>query len=264
MYDSIALINNDGYGAPELKKSYQGFTLKGFIIAVTIHIALLAGYMLIVYINQAKTKELPKNYNSPPVIIDIDLPPPIDEPIDPVIPKEIPSGKQDLSLLTPVPTKLELADDVIPKTQDELNKINVNAGRDGDSSVYVSNNGNIKIDDSKLDIIIKKDPGIDKIEPPTYRDFEVEKPPECTNLSQVRASMKYPELAIETRQEGKITIRVLVGLDGSVIKTDKIYGPEVFYDEVKDKVMNLQFTPGLQNNKPVKVWVSVPFNFNLK
>jgi outer membrane biosynthesis protein TonB len=41
-------------------------------------------------------------------------------------------------------------------------------------------------------------------------------------------------------------------------------GPDVFADEVKSKAMNLQFTPGLQNGKPVRVWVTVPFNFRLK
>jgi TonB family protein len=122
---------------------------------------------------------------------------------------------------------------------------------------------NIKIDDNKINDKIDKvvkDPDIDKI----YKDFEVDKSPECINLSQVKASMIYPDLAVQSGQEGKVTVKVLIGTDGSVIKVGSISGPEIFYEEVKDKVTNLQFTAGLQNNKPVKVWVLVPFFFRLK
>ena len=75
--------------------------------------------------------------------------------------------------------------------------------------------------------------------------------------------MNYPELAIETGIQGKVTVKVLVGPDGNVIKVGSLSGPEVFHSEVKDKARQLQFTPGLQSNKPVKVWVNVPFSFKL-
>jgi protein TonB len=76
--------------------------------------------------------------------------------------------------------------------------------------------------------------------------------------------MAYPQVAIEASIEGRVTVKVLVGPDGSVLKVGGISGPDVFHDEVADKSMNLQFTPGLQNGRPVKVWVTVPFNFKLK
>ena len=76
--------------------------------------------------------------------------------------------------------------------------------------------------------------------------------------------MKYPEIAREAGMEGRVTVKVLVGPDGNVIKVGSVSGPDVFHDEVRDKASDLQFTPGLQNGKPVKVWVTVPFNFKLK
>ena len=97
-----------------------------------------------------------------------------------------------------------------------------------------------------------------------YQSFEVEKAPECVNLQQVRSSMVYPPMAIEAQIEGKVTVKVLVDGDGSVIKVGSINGPDIFRDEVSSKSMQLQFTPGLQNGKPVKVWVTVPFVFKLK
>ena len=75
--------------------------------------------------------------------------------------------------------------------------------------------------------------------------------------------MQYPSVARESGIEGRVTVKVLVGPDGNVIKIGSVSGPDVFADEVREKSMNLQFTPGLQNGKPVKVWVTVPFNFKL-
>ncbi|HEY3251915.1 MAG TPA: TonB family protein [Ignavibacteria bacterium] len=261
MYDTIALINNDSYGAPELKRLYQGFTLKGFIIAVTIHIALVAAYMLFAYISEAKTKEIQTNPNEPRIFVFEDVPPPIDENEIPPIKEEITQKVKDLASLEPVPTKKEIADDIILKTQDELNNINTTTSREGDSLVASLDNDNIKIDD-KIDDKIKND--VKAVEDKIYKDSEVEKAPECINLSQVSLSMKYPETAVEIGAEGRVNVKVLVGTDGNVIKVGTISGPEIFYDEVKSKVRNLQFTAGLQNNTPVKVWVSVPFNFKLK
>ncbi len=263
MYDRIELINNNSYGAPELKKVYQGYALKGFIIAVTFHLVLIAVYMLIGYINEAKSKDIPVNPNKPIIVVDLDVPPPLDDREIPPVKDEIIQKVKNLSALEPVPTRKDLADDVILKTQIELNQIDNNVSRQGDSVLIVSNLNDINSKKNVIDNNIKKDikdVQIDKV----YKDYEVEKPPECLNLSQVKNLLKYPEIAIETEQEGRVTVSVLVGTDGSVIKVGSLKGPEVFYEEVRENVTNLRFTPGMQNNNPVKVWVSVPFHFNLK
>jgi len=263
MYDRIELINNNSYGAPELKKVYQVYALKGFIIAVTFHLFLIAVYMLVGYINEAKSKDIPVNQNRNFKIVELDIPPSLDDKDIPDVKDEIIQKVKDLSALNPVPTRKDLADDVILKTQIELNQLDNNVSRDGDSVITVSNLNDVNIKNDIIDNNIKKD--INDVQPDkTYKDFEVEKPPECLNLSTVKNQMQYPEIAVESGQEGRVTVSVLVGTDGSVIKVGSLKGPDIFYDEVKDKVKNLQFTPGLQNSTPVKVWVSVPFQFKLK
>jgi TonB family protein len=261
MNTEITLINNNCYGAPELKKAYQVFTLKGFIIAITIHIALVAAYMLFAYINESKAKDIPIN-NRDFKIVEIETPPSVDDEEIPLIKKEeVTHPVKDLASLEPKLVRKEDADDVVMKTQDELNKIEGNTGREGDSLIASLDGNKIKIDDSKMDIVIKKDSEVKK---GTYKEYEVEKAPVCINLQQVKSSLKYPELAIETGAEGRITVKVLVGEDGTVLKIGAVSGNELFHDEVKDKALDLQFTPGLQNNSAVKVWVTVPFNFKLK
>ncbi len=262
MNDNIILINNDGYGAPELKKLAQGFTMKGFIVAVTIHIALVASYMIFAYLNEAKAKEIPKNPREVIRVVEIETPPSIDEnEIPPVKQDEIVQKVKDLSSLQPLPVRKDIADDVVLKTQDQLDNITGTVSRDGDS-IVIANITDIKIDNNVI---------ADKIDNTTevpvkdvYTLSEVDVIPECINLPQVKAMMTYPALAQEIGLEGKVTVKVLVGADGNVVKIGSLSGPDLFYDEVKDKAMNLNFTPGLQSNKPVKVWVTVPFSFKLK
>ena len=262
MTDNIILINNDKYGAPELKKMAQGYTFKGFIIAVTLHIGLIAAYMLFAYIGESKAKDIPKNPNTPIYFVEIDAPPPVqDNDIPPVKPEDIIQQVKDLSSLEPQPVKKDLADDIVLKTQDELNNVNTSVSRDGDSLVFADKR-DIKIDDIKIDDKIKIDVKVpDKV---NYTISEVDVVPECINLAQINALMNYPALARDNGLQGKVTVKVLVGPDGSVIKVGSLTGPEIFYDEVKEKSRELRFTPGLQSNKPVKVWVHVPFNFKLQ
>jgi len=263
MGDRIRIINNDGYGAPELKRLYQAFTFKGLIIAVSIHLAFLAAYMLIAYLNEAKSKELENRKERKIIVVDpwkLEPPPPVDDNKLPP-PKEIGKTLKDPSQLEPV--RKEIAQDVVIKTQDDLNNLpDVPVSGENDSLVAMNNNGKTKIDNNKIENEIRKTdpPPVDII----YKDFEVEKPPQCQNLAQVNSSMQYPIIALEAGIEGRVSIQVLVGQEGSVIKVGKMNGNEVFYDELRSKVVNLEFTPGLQNNRPVKVWVTVPFTFRLQ
>src|SRR5262245_48982430 len=118
MNTEITLINNTGYGAPELKRSYQAFTFKGLLIALTIHIALIAGYMLFVYINESKANDIPVNKREIK-FVQIDVPPSLqDEVIPPVKEEPITQKVKDLASLQPEPVKKESADDVKLKTQD--------------------------------------------------------------------------------------------------------------------------------------------------
>ena len=89
-------------------------------------------------------------------------------------------------------------------------------------------------------------------------------PPECINLVEVRSTMVYPDSARDAGIEGRVVIKLLVDTSGSVEKTGKITGPEIFYNEVRTKAMALKFIPGVHNGEKVKVWVSVPFNFKLE
>lgn len=253
------------YGALEMKKVYMKNLRRGLEIAVIIHAVLLISYLALNMYNKVSAD----NNIKPPIIItleNIEVPPSVNDDIPKVEEvQDILKDVKDLTALTPDPVAKDKADELTIKTQDELDKINGNVSDNGDSVRYIgSTDGNTNIGNNDIkdnnDIIIKKPP----IEDRNFNPIDVEAIPECVNLDMVRASIKYPEVAVAANIEGRVTVKVLVGPEGNVIKIGNISGPEIFYDEVKDKAMDLQFTPGLLNGKAVKVWVNVPFNFRLK
>jgi protein TonB len=260
--DNIELMQDTGYGAPELKKSYQGFFTKGLIIAVIVHFVLVGGYLLINYVNKIKAEE--QNKQNQRIINVTDLEPPpsaTDEEPPPPKPLEVPpvAPPKDLTALTPEPVAKEKAQEQTIKTQQELEQIKTPVGSDSSKLTY---SGPVKVEEKKVEEKIEKKEKV--VEKSTYESFEVEKAPECVNLAQVRAAMQYPPAARDAGIEGRVTVKVLVGPEGTVIKVGSVSGPDAFRDEVMDKASQLQFTPGLQNGKPVKVWVTVPFSFKLK
>ena len=88
--------------------------------------------------------------------------------------------------------------------------------------------------------------------------------PVCLNIGEVRKMISYPPKAVKDSIEGRVIIKCLVDKEGQVEKTGVITGPDIFYPEIRRVALFLKFTPGKVNNYPVKVWVSVPFNFRLK
>ena len=248
------------YGAPELKRLYQKFLTRGLIVAVIL--ATILSVSSLAYILWAKEKEAreKENQNREITLADLDVPPPIDEvPIE--LPKDV--ALKDLSALAPEPVAKKLiTEEVQLKNQKELEEVKLPVASTGtdDPSKVTATEFSGKVEEKKVEEKVEKK---EEKKKDVFQQFEVEKAPVAVNLGSVKGSMRYPEIARQSGMEGRVVAKVLVGTDGSVIKVGGISGPEVFRDEVSDKVMNLQFTPALQGGQPVKCWVSVPFSFTL-
>ncbi len=247
------------YGAPELKKLYQKFLTKGLIVAVILHVVLIGGYVFAMYLEKVRAENEKEQQSREITLQDLDVPPPIDE-VPPELPKEV--ALKDLSALAPEPVAKKLVtEEVKLKSQKELEDVKLpvaSTGTDDPSKVTADFTG--KVQEKKVEEKVEKK---EEKKKDVFQQFEVEKAPVAVNLGSVKGSMRYPEIARQSGIEGRVVAKVLVGTDGSVIKVGGISGPDVFRDEVADKVMNLQFTPALQGGQPVKCWVSVPFSFTL-
>ena len=89
--------------------------------------------------------------------------------------------------------------------------------------------------------------------------WRVEKQPEPIK----NPAPKYPEIARKAGITGQVVVEVLVNKEGKVEAIGKVHGNEVFHEEAKKAAAQWTFTPAIQNDKPVKVWVSLPFRFQL-
>jgi len=252
----------------ELKKNYQKYFRRGFEIAVGIHLFVIGSFLLINHLKNLAAEENQRQTQQRIINVQMtDLEPPPaaneEEPPPPKAEEILSQPPKDLTALYPEPVAKEKADIQTIKTQKELSEIKTPVSSLGDSGKF-SYSGTVKIEEKKVEEKIVKEQIVKEKERTTDQSFEVEKAPECVNLTQVRSSMEYPALALDAGIEGKVTVKVLIGSEGEVLKVGSITGPDVFFEEVRNKSMLLQFTPGLQNGKPVKVWVSVPFNFKLK
>ncbi len=74
----------------------------------------------------------------------------------------------------------------------------------------------------------------------------------------------YPELAMKAGLEGKVWVKIWVDTEGrarevKILKSDS----DVFNQVTIDAAKQFLFTPAYIKDKPVSVWVSVPFNYKL-
>ena len=76
---------------------------------------------------------------------------------------------------------------------------------------------------------------------------------------------EYPAIARQAGIEGKVVLKLLVDLDGKVLDAKVLVSPHQSLSEAAIKAAkSSQFSPALQRDKPVRVWVAQPFDFKLR
>ena len=93
--------------------------------------------------------------------------------------------------------------------------------------------------------------------PDTYTYREVE--PEVTH----KVIPAYPDIAKLAAMDGNVIVRVFVGTDGRVKRAEIEKGNDLFNDAALEAVRQWRFTPALNNNQPVGVWVRIPIHFQI-
>jgi protein TonB len=102
-------------------------------------------------------------------------------------------------------------------------------------------------------------------DPDPNKFIVLEVKPSPLNLDVIKKRLVYPTLCREAGIEGKVYVRMLVNKNGRVEKTIIQKSPHpLLSEECLRHIDSLQFNPGIQGGKPVKVWVSIPFEFQLK
>ncbi|AOW19301.1 TonB family protein [Urechidicola croceus] len=135
---------------------------------------------------------------------------------------------------------------------------------DGDWKIF-SNIWNTSLPILTADLIATNEDIIINENNPDPNDFiNVDKEPIPTNLNSIRAAIGYPTAAKNAEIEGKVIVRILVGKDGDYIKHITIRNSHAILNKaIEPHLVNLKFTPALKDGKPLKYWVTIPFDFKL-
>ncbi len=98
---------------------------------------------------------------------------------------------------------------------------------------------------------------------PSPDDF-IDVSQEPREIEPIERLIVYPEAARRQGLEGTVVLQVLIDKDGSVEKAEVLKSDyDIFKDAAIDAIMRAHFTPAMQNDKPLKVWVTRRISFRL-
>jgi protein TonB len=231
------------YGRQELRKVLQKNYLKGLAVSVVLHSLILGSYYLVSYLGAEE--DIPTvrvrvlNYSElgpPPSLNPVHVPPAVGVTA---------MAKPSVGVPVPVPDA-EVSPEQTIATQEEMSMNPNPALEDLASGEQIEVTGDIVIDGDE--------PGMDEFIP-------VEKPPQIVK----KAMPEYPEMAVRAGLEGVVWVKILVDKEGKPQKAIVIKSSaEIFNESAIAAAKLFLFTPAVMNQGPVKVWVSIPFRFQLK
>jgi protein TonB len=231
------------YGAYELKAKYQRNFLLG-TLAMVLFVGIIVGTYFIV-------TNLPEDdySNVPSVVVKTvaDLgPPPSVAKRPPQVQVAAPNvAAPRVGIPKPVADEEVLDEDVVLATRDELAEIVA-----PDITQMGEGGGNIQVDIADEDFL------------PAPDDFvAVEIYPEMIH----KEVPEYPRLARTAGITGTVWVKALVDEEGNVIKAivGKSSGVASLDEAAVNAAYKNKFKPGIQNNRPVKVWVTYEMEFVL-
>lgn len=94
--------------------------------------------------------------------------------------------------------------------------------------------------------------------PPDF--VPIEKEPQIIK----QAVPKYPESAVKDHVEGKVIVKLWIAVNGRPHEAVVLRSTnDIFNRPAIGAAMRYRFTPAIMNNRPVAVWVVIPFTFKL-
>ena len=228
-----------------IKFFYQRNARRGIIAAIIVHMLALGTYWTVWYLQEmnrqyATTIVTYADLGPPPALTDAPEMPevPVEAPSQPVIGIPEPVDDAEVSAEMTIATQTEMSQSIAPVIQDiEEENIIIEAPAEE----------NIQIEDEAL--------------PPPDQFTPYETAPAAVS----RPQPVYPELARRAGLEGTVYVKILVDKEGRV--RDAILLRDVgggLGEAAVEAVRKWVYTPAIQNNRPVAVWVSQPVVFSLR
>ncbi|HOD67618.1 MAG TPA: TonB family protein [candidate division Zixibacteria bacterium] len=230
------------YGAFEMKAKYQRNFLFGTLITTSV--------VALIVIVAAIISSLPEeDYSDVPQVViktvaDLGPPPSIARKPPQVQVAQPQVAAPKVGIPKPVADEEVVDEDVVIATQEELAEITA------PSISEAAGSGDIVVDIQEEDFI------------PAPEDFvPVEVQPEV--ISEVKPD--YPPLARQAGITGDVYVKALVDEQGNVMKAilAKSSGTQSLDDAALEAAHKRKYRPGIQNNRPIKVWVTYKVEFRL-
>lgn len=228
-----------------IKFFYQRNAKRGIIAAVIVHMLALGTYWTVWYIQEQNRVYATRileyaDLGPPPALTDAPEMPevPVEAPSQPVIGIPEPVDDAEVSAEMTIATQTEMSQSIAPVIQDiEEENIIIEAPEEE----------NIQIDDDALP------------PPDAFVAFEIEPKPITPIVPE------YPELARKAGIEGTVWIKVLIDKKGDVRDAQILRSVGAGLDEAAlEALRKTKYTPAIQNNQPVAVWVAQRIIFNLR
>ncbi|HHG84890.1 MAG TPA: energy transducer TonB [Bacteroidetes bacterium] len=255
------------YGAYQMRKRYNSLLARAALIAFLVFILFTFGTKVLTWISLGEEEVVEMVHMTPVKLSDLPPPPSLDEEKAPPPPPKVnipPPVRAKIEFKVPKPAPDdEVDDEETIKEMEEIEDSKADIGLEdveGDTDLgydfgEIDGTGNVEVEVVEE----KKEPEIGP------NDFVLlEKEPGPVNMDDLRKMIGYPPMAKEAEIEGKVILRVQVSKSGKYVKHLVIKDPHpILTRAVTDKIRNLSFTPGIQAGKPIKVWVTIPFDFKL-
>lgn len=256
---------NKEYGAYVLRKKYPRSTTVAFGIGVGF---LIFAFFLPSIIQYIQTATAGNEIEIKETEAKLEAPPPIDEDKQPEELKVEPPPPPQRSEVKFVPPEIVEHEEAPPEktiaSVDTLKKEADIGGKDvqgdADAPPAIGDVGEGGTGNKPVEIAAapEKDPEPDEF-------VYAEKQPEPVNMDEIKKKIEYPHICKEANIQGKVFIKILVDKEGKPVKHKVLRSPhDLLTQACVKEIYNLKFTPAIQAGKPIKVWVSVPFDFKLR
>lgn len=259
--DQVFENRNKEYGAYQIRKSYWWVLIVAAVIAYLLYLLSFGAPMIwnAIFPDKVVQEESIRFIDD---LTLLDEPPPINEleeevppPPPPPTIKLKPPQIETIEFKVPVPDE-EVEEEETIREMEEIEESTPGLeDQEGDEGAY-----DFDAEEGTGENTVVEEPK----DPDPNAFIMVEKEPQAVNLDDIKGMIGYPPTAREAGIEGKVIVRVLVGKTGKYEKHILVRKAHPLLNKaVEDKINNLSFTPGIQAGKPIKVWVTIPFDFKL-
>lgn len=253
--DIVFKGRNHSYGAYELRKKSDDYTVKGVVLAIVFFTLVISAPVIVNYVKGLVPKEL-----EDVKVVEVNTleePPPVDKNQPPPPPAEPPPPLKSTVKFTPPEIKPdEEVPDEPPPTQEDM--------KEKDAAVKTEEGDPNGVDAS----LLTDGDGLTGDAAPEIMTFAEQMPEFNGDLYKYLSdNIKYPTVARENGIEGQVVLQFVVGKDGKIDESSIVPVKKVGWGLEEEAIRVVKsmpsWKPGKQNGNPVYVKCTLPIRFKL-